>query len=78
MLPCIFGFEMLGVHCRCICFRENCKLIVIDLSKKQAHDADPKAMQKINLIGNLDRNMNIAIFFHMYFKDVVKNLRVNV
>ena len=29
-------------------FQENYKLIVIDLSKQQALDADPKAIQKIN------------------------------
>ena len=29
-------------------FQENYKLIVIDLCKQQALDADPKAIQKIN------------------------------
>ena len=29
-------------------------MIAIDLSKKQALDADPKAIQRINFIANLD------------------------
>ena len=29
-------------------------MIAIDLSKQQALDADPKAIQQINFIGNLD------------------------
>ena len=29
-------------------------MIVIDLSKQQVHDADPKAIQQINFTGNLD------------------------
>ena len=35
-------------------FSNYCKIIVIDLSKQQALDIDPKAMQQINLTGNLD------------------------
>ena len=40
-------------------------MIEIDLSKQQALDADPKAMQQINFRGNLARNpvANTAIFF---------------
>ena len=40
-------------------------MIVIDLSKQWALDADPRAMQQINLTGNLERdgNENTAIFF---------------
>ena len=30
------------------------KMIAIDLSKQQALDADPKAIQQINFTGNLD------------------------
>ena len=30
-------------------------MIAIDLSKQQAVDVDPKAMQQINFAGNLDR-----------------------
>ena len=32
------------------------KMITIDLSKQQALDADPKAIQQINFIGNLRRS----------------------
>ena len=46
-------------------FKENYKLIIIDLSKQQALDADPKAIQEINFTGNLARNLiaNTTIFF---------------
>ena len=39
-------------------------MIVIDLSKQQALDADLKAKQKINFTGNLDNEYrNTTIFF---------------
>ena len=38
-------------------------MITIDLSKQQALDADPKAIQQINLTGNLDRSEDATIFF---------------
>ena len=43
-------------------FKENYKLIVIDLSKQQALDADPRAIQQINFTANLDRDGNTAMF----------------
>ena len=33
-------------------------MIAIDLSKQQALDADPKAIQQINFTANLDRENN--------------------
>ena len=33
-------------------------MIAIDLSKKQAFDADPRAIQQINFTENLDREGN--------------------
>ena len=38
-------------------------MIAIDLSKQQALDADPRAIQQINFTANLDRNGNTTIFF---------------
>ena len=38
-------------------------MIVIDLSKQQALDADPEATQQINFTGNLDGNNNRLMFF---------------
>ena len=35
-------------------------MIAIDLSKQQALDADPKAIQQINFTRNLDRDGNTA------------------
>ena len=43
-------------------FKENYKLIAIDLSKQQALDADPKVIQQINFTGNLDRNECATLF----------------
>ena len=38
-------------------------MIVVDLGKQQALDADPKAIQQINIMANLDRAGNIRIYF---------------
>ena len=38
-------------------------MIPIDLSKQQALDADPRAIQKINFTANLDRAGNTRIYF---------------
>ena len=43
-------------------FKEH-KLTGIDLSKQQALDADPKAVQKNNLTGYLDRAEGATMFF---------------
>ena len=42
---------------------KNHKMIAIDLSKQQALDVDPKAIQQINFTANLDRVGNTAMFF---------------
>ena len=44
-------------------FKYHYKMIVIDLSKQQALDADPRAVQQINFTANLDRAGNITMFF---------------
>ena len=46
-----------------IYFKNYYKMIAIDLSKQQALDADPKAIQKINFTANLDRAGNTRIYF---------------
>ena len=38
-------------------------MIVVDLSKQQALDADPTAIQQINFRANLDRVENTRIYF---------------
>ena len=38
-------------------------MIAVDLSKQQALDADPKAMQQINFTANLDRAGNTRVYF---------------
>ena len=42
-------------------FKYYYKLIAIDLSKQQAFDADPRAIQQINFTANLDRAGNTTI-----------------
>ena len=43
-------------------FKDSYKMIAVDLSKQQALDADPKAIQQINFTANLDRAGNMEIF----------------
>ena len=38
-------------------------MMAIDLSKLQALDADPKAIQQINFTENLDINGNMRLYF---------------
>ena len=38
-------------------------MIVIDLSKQQVLDVDPKAIQQINFTTNLDRARNTRFYF---------------
>ena len=44
-------------------FKDHYKMIAADLSKQQALDADPRAIQQINFTENLDRNGNTTMFF---------------
>ena len=44
-------------------FKENYKLIAIDLSKQQELDADPRAIRQINFTANLDRVGNTTMSF---------------
>ena len=38
-------------------------MLAIDLSKQQALDADPKAIQQVHFTGNIDGNNNRLFFF---------------
>ena len=44
-------------------FKDTYKIIAIYLSKQQALDADPRAIQQINFTANLDRAGNTRICF---------------
>ena len=44
-------------------FKESYKIFAVDLSKQQALDADPRAIQQINFTVNLDRAGNTTMFF---------------
>ena len=54
-------------------FKHCYRMIAIDLSKQQALQADPKAMQQINFTGNLDRAGNTTTFF--IIKEANKTIR---
>ena len=44
-------------------FKKYYKMIAVDLSKTQALDADPKPIQQINFIANLNRDSNTRFYF---------------
>ena len=44
-------------------FANTYKMIAVDLSKQQALDADPRAIQQINFTANLDRAGNARVYF---------------
>ena len=46
-------------------FQEYYKMIATDLSKQQVLDADPKAIQQIKFLGNLERDGNTKMFFYL-------------
>ena len=49
---CLLFYQYLNKHYK-----------MIDLSKQQALDADPKAIQQINFTANLDQGRNTTMFF---------------
>ena len=44
-------------------FKDIYKMIAVDLSKEQALDADPRAIQQMNFTANLDETRNTRIYF---------------
>ena len=44
-------------------FADTYKIIAVDLSKQQALDADPRAIQQINFTANVDRAGNTRVYF---------------
>ena len=44
-------------------FTDTYKMIAVDLSKQQALDADPRAIEQINFTANLDRAGNTRVYF---------------
>ena len=44
-------------------FQKYYKMIAIDISKEQALNADPRAIQQIDFTANLDRAGNTTVFF---------------
>ena len=44
-------------------FMDTYKMISVDLSKQEALDADPRAIQQINFTANLDRAGNTRVYF---------------
>ena len=44
-------------------FMDTYKMIAVDLSKQQASDADPRAIQQVNFTANLGRAGNTSVYF---------------
>ena len=44
-------------------FKNYYKTIAVDLSKQQALDSDPKAIQQVNFTANLNRARNTRMYF---------------
>ena len=55
-------------------FKDFYKIIAVDLSKQQALDADPRAIQQINFTANLDRTNTRIYFVSEEAKETVLNL----
>ena len=55
--------EMIGWLLDYSYFKDHYKMIAIDINKQQALDTDPRAIQQINFIANLDRTGNTTMFF---------------
>ena len=59
-----------------IYFKNYYKMIAVDLSKQQALDADPVAIQQNNFTANLDRAGNTRFYFILEeAKETVLNFR---
>ena len=52
-------------------FKENYKMIAIDLGKQQTLDADPTEIEQINFTANLERTGNTTIFIIEEAKETV-------
>ena len=52
-------------------FKENYKMIAIDLRKQQALFANPGAIQQINFTGNLDRAGSTMLFILEEAKETI-------
>ena len=48
-----------------IYFRDNYKMIAVDLSRQQALDPDPRKIQQINFIANLVRAGDTRVHFNL-------------
>ena len=44
-------------------FRNNCKMIAVDLSRQQALDSNPRKNQQNNFAANLDRAGDTRVYF---------------
>ena len=63
-----------GCLLNCQYIKDYYKMIIaIDLSKQQALDADPRAIQQINFTANLDRAGNTKIYF--IFEEAKETIR---
>ena len=56
-------------------FRDNYKMIAVDLSRQQALDADPRAIQQVNFTANFDRAGDTRVYFIL---DESKETKLNL
>ena len=56
-------------------FKEYYKMKLIDLSKEQPHDTDPKAIKQINFIVNLAGEWNEGTTMFFIIKEAKKSIR---
>ena len=54
-------------------FKDTYKIIVVDLSKQQALDADPRAIQQTNFTANLEEDNTRIFFFLEEAKETILN-----
>ena len=57
-------------------FKDNYKMIAIDLSKQQSLDADPKTTSQINVSADLDGEEKIMFFISEKAKEIVLDFSV--
>ena len=65
LTSCLFDYN---------CFHIYYKLVTIDLSKQLALDANPKAMQKTNITGNLNRSQDVNCNLTLIIEEVKETI----
>ena len=59
----------------CNYFNGYYKMITIDLSRQQAHDADPKAIKQMNFTGNLNQIMMVKMLMKIPVFSIIEEAK---